>query len=257
MDSICLYTNLFTLADKEVSKNLYVQMFLIWLKYVKRNAGLSAADQVVLICDSRTYQYLDEHPFFRLMVNGLCPFTVLLVKPPTTLTEGCLNRFTMYKKFEQKYLMYLDVDIIVEQPLRKMLKEGYDLLVHAEGKLEDDNYGIHLKSTGLPIKSGLPGFSSGKFIICSESVRDKLFKFIGGLGNQYNYYCLDQPLFNFAVYALYAENQIKFSTQEFADSISINFYNYVKGKVILLDLCGEPGDAFMHLEKMIGYTCMH
>jgi hypothetical protein len=51
------------------------------------------------------------------------------------------------------------------------------------------------------------------------------------------------------------EGCIKLST-DIDKYISVNLRNFVKGNTILLDLCGEPGDAFLHIEKMVGFLCI-
>ena len=257
-ESICLYTNLFTLADKQVNTNLYVHMLLIWLKYVKEKGVLLSCDRLILILDTRTSDYLQQNYFFKNLITGLyCKITLLTVPPPTSLLEGCLNRYKMMLDYEQQFLIYLDVDVLIQSPLRSLVR-GEDMKkkvqVHSEGLLENDNYGIHFKEKGEAVLQGVAGFSSGKFILPSLEIRNELFTRICSLGTDFNYYCLDQPLFNYAIYQLLTEKKIQLDVT-LKQMISTNLHNYVKGKSILLDFCGEPGDAFFHIEKMVGFLC--
>ena len=81
--SVLLYTILFTLEDKPVHKNKYIQMFLIWLSFLVKSKSLNTfcthykslgemSDnniRILIDCCGRPGHYIDH---MEKMLNILC-----------------------------------------------------------------------------------------------------------------------------------------------------------------------------------------
>jgi len=253
---LTLYTSLFTLADKDPSTNHYFYMLLMWLSHVKRFAGLTKEDNVIICIDKRTADYGNTSVFLNNLIKTFpCPIQFLLHDPPNTMLEGTLQRYKMFAPFDT--LMYLDLDILVIKPLHPMIDnlQSSTLYIHPEGYLHDENYGAYLTSKSIPIATNSIGASSGKFVIKGQSVRDHLFQLIlnEAKHNPHTFYTLDQPYYNACFYAL--QNTINIHTTLYQETLSINLHNFTP-KTILIDCMGEPGNGTLHLHKLIGTMTM-
>jgi hypothetical protein len=166
-------------------------------------------------------------------------------------------RYTKFD-YDEEYLMYLDVDIIVLKPLIGLI-EDTSKGIYIDNENTDEIYLEHYgyldafndEEKDLIKKSDIKlGVSSGKFIIKDKVVRDALFQeihtFIEKNPNT-KYYTLEQPIFNRAIRYLGPERNIGFINNKY---ISTNFHN-MSDNIILIDLCGEPGNGRTHLCKMI------
>ena len=118
--SVLLYTILFTLEDKPVHKNQYIQMFLIWLSYVIKSKSLNENDTLCLIGDRYTINYLKhETPFETIAKLISCKFYLLDVEQPKTLMEGCMLKYNqlvlsdVISRINYDILIYTDIDIII------------------------------------------------------------------------------------------------------------------------------------------------
>jgi hypothetical protein len=252
--SFCVYTILYTLEDKKPEENDYIQMFLIWFaQFIK----VKAASSITLLVDTRTYAYLMNTAFPVLYSKIECNLSILQLPVPKTHLDGMKMKYTKFD-YDEEYLMYLDIDILVLRPLIGLIEDPSNgLYIHREYTHEKDvdEHGFLdalneeekqiIKGSGTHL-----GFSAGKFIIKSKEIRDALFQeihmFIEKNPNT-TYYSVEQPIFNRAILYLGGGLNIAFLNNKY---ISINFHNFTND-TILIDLRGEPGNGRNHLYKMI------
>ena len=252
--SICIQCNLFTLAEKNVEENKYVNIFEIWLRQLILKGGLYAKDVLHLYIDTRTIEFCNKNPEFHNLLSKLpCPVKVFVFPPPNTLLEGTMYRF-VYHEYEQDIYMYCDIDILVIRPIHLLLQppQHNTLYVHVEGCIEDENYGAAFSKEEIAKLHGTsPGCSSGKFILNGKEFHKMFFERVNILYKQSNklYYTLDQPYYNKAIYTL-DTNVYKINIDLFqAPHLSINGHGFTD-QTILLDCMGKPGDQDFHYDKI-------
>lgn len=252
--SFCVYTILYTLEDKKPEENDYVQIFLFWFAQFMK---INTASTLTLLVDTRTYEYLEKTAFSILSNRIECNLSILQFPVPKTHLDGMKMKYTKFD-YDEEYLMYLDVDVIVLKPLIGLIGDtSKGIHIHRENidqkHIEDHGYldafneeeKHMIKSSDIKL-----GISAGKFIIKDKAVRDALFKEIHTfMENNPNttYYSVEQPIFNRAILSLGSEAKVGLVNNKF---ISTNFHN-MSDDIILIDLCGEPGNGRAHLCKMI------
>jgi len=247
MSSICLYTILFTIPDKE--KNKYVDMFLIWLSCVVKNAGLTADDKLVILIDEKSLKMLNQNIIKLLLGKLICEHSFIICPPVTNMKEGALMRYNIFD-YSQTALMYLDIDILVLKDIHRDFEDK--IYIHPEGPLTDNNYGASITID----KEGRPGFSSGKFVIGSKGLRDVLFSHVNTFSEKNSdiYFTLDQPYYNEAL--LYISPEYLNMDTFVPPLLSINMHHYNPKTTVLLDFMGMPGDESFHWDKILSTFCL-
>jgi len=254
MKSICLTCLIYTLNDRDVKDNQYINIFYIWLAKVIQSGGLTSRDSLYIIMDKRTIEYhTTNDTVLSVLFDHLpCPFSIVSIKPPQTQLEGVMNKFINIDYKEDVYI-YCDIDILITNTFESMISDMKDKTIYLdrEGLLSDKNY-----SEGFTYETpGLPGFNSGKFVILGKELRDSLFQAINDLCDySTNFYTLEQPYFNRAIYILPVEN-INISYLE--PFVSFNGRMYEKTRTVFNDVAGEPGNGKKHLDKMIHSICLY
>lgn len=262
MPTVTVVTNLFTLADRHVEENAYLQMYLLWLLTLRNSGSLQAGDRHLLIIDSRSLEYLVKQTAFPDIGKTLVtPILVHTVPPPTTLLEGCLGRYTAIP-FSTDCYFYMDVDILILKSIHAVVDRVTvpGLYVHGEGELETSNYGALFSPTELAAAlKTFVGISSGKWLIVGrdawDSFQESFTQVLAARSPEWNtLYTLDQPIYN---YAVWKETQRGRLVDDGAFHSPVVCSNSVLSEgenaddVVLLDLCGDPGNQSMHMNKMI------
>lgn len=269
--SVLLYTILFTLEDKPVHKNQYIQMFLIWLSYVIKSKSLNENDTLCLIGDRYTINYLKhETPFETIAKLILCKFYLLDVEQPKTLMEGCMLKYNqlvlsdVISRINYDILVYTDIDVIINKTFKTLVVEPNTIIIHEESAFDISNFsgGIpeNEKDEFLKCNSQIKGLSAGKFIICGKSNTINIFNMIIKYNLvKSNYYTLEQPLFNRAIYnyvyidkkeiRLYNLNTYCIHYTDVSQMINNN-------NCIFIDCNGNPGNYIDHMEKMLNVLCI-
>lgn len=254
MKSICLTCLIYTLKDREVKDNEYLNIFYIWLAKVIQSGGLTSQDSLYIIMDSRTIDYhKTNHTVLLALLDTLqCSFSIVSVDEPQTQLEGMMNKYINIDYKENVYI-YCDIDILISNTFQSMLTDMKDNTIYVckEGLLSDKNY-----SEGFTYKtSTLPGFSAGKFIILGKDLRDSLFQTINDLCDySTKFYSVEQPYFNKAIYMHPIDN---ININHLEQFVSFNGSMYEKTKTIFNDVAGEPGDGKKHLDKIIHSICLY
>jgi hypothetical protein len=268
--SVFLYTILFTLEDKPVHKNQYIQMFLIWFSFLVKSKSLCENDTFCIIGDRYTLSYLKhETPFFNISKLLLCNYTMLEREQPKTLMEGCMFKYDeLIRKdrilqFDYDILIYSDIDVIIYKTLRTLNIEPNSIIIHEENdfKLDYFSEGIpeNEKSEFLKCNSQIRGLSAGKFIIYGKSLAIDIFNRIVKYNSEKsNYYTLEQPLFNRAIF-----NHIYIDKKETRlcnlNPYCVHYNNLPMTNInncMLIDCAGKPGHYIDHMEKMLNVLCV-
>jgi len=250
MKSISLTCIIYTLKDKEVKDNVYLNIFYIWLGKVIQSGGLTSNDALNIIIDKRTLNYLKEtdSPLPLLLTKLQCPYTFIEVEPPVNSLEGMMNKY-IYVDYSQDVYLYCDIDILISNPFSTMIEQmtGDCIYVCAEGLLSDKNYSEGFDK--LP-PGELPGLSAGKFAITGKHLRNIVFEHIRAICDySTKFYTVEQPVFNKAIYML--RDMISVNDKLLTEYVSFNGEDYNKSKTIFNDLGGEPGIGETHLNRII------
>lgn len=252
-----LYTLLFTLQDKDASKNKYVDMFYIWLTFVKRNAGLKATDTVCLFVDDRTLDVLNSNEILDIVLgDSIFKFEIWSIPVPATLSDGISQRYTIAS---HDIHLFLDLDILVQNPISPAL-QGFQsspwFACMPEGHLLHSDYGGHLL-TPCDTYSTLSGFSAGWFAFTPcRTVAEMFCKMQTDIlkNKDTPFYTIDQPFFNKAMIELQESNTTHPMTSYF---LSSNLYtnnvhlNTESSASIFCNYCGEPGNDTFHFQKLL------
>ena len=268
--SVFLYTILFTLEDKPVHKNQYIQMFLIWLSFLVKSKSLTENDTLCVIGDRYTLNYVKhETPFEVIKKNLVSSFIFMEAEQPKTLLEGCMLKYNQLIRSDvmlaanYDILMYTDIDVIINKSIKTLVIEPNSIVIHEENDFNYDYFSEGIpeneKKEFLKCNSLLRGLSAGKFIIYGKSLVFDIFKMIVNYNVvKTNYYTLEQPLFNRAIYNyIYIEKK---SVNIYGLNPYCIHYNSVQPSddmnCILIDCAGKPGHYIDHMEKMLNILCI-
>jgi len=258
MESICLSCLLYTLKDKEIKDNLYIQIFYLWLAKLVQSGGLISNDLLQITVDSRTLEYFNSNSSALpvLLEKLQCSYEIIEVDPPSTSLEGMMNKYNI-TEYTQDVYIYCDIDIIISNSfhtLMPLLKNNTAYFCN-EGLFSHDNYGEGFNQN---IPANLPGFSAGKFIIAGKLIRDSLFNIIKETCNYSSkFYTVEQPYFNYAIYSL-PRDIISVNIDLLTDYVSFNgIERYDKNKTIFNDMAGDPANGEAHLKKIVNVISLY
>jgi len=260
MRKMFLYTVLFTLAGQEPGKNKYVEMFYIWLAYVKKNAGLGPSDTVALIVDKRTYDFLNSTIHVSVILQNVkFTFTCLIIPNPVTISDGMTARYLPEIFVEKIVYMYIDLDVLIVKPILNISSisvEQNTLCLMPEGCLTGFCYGNDLIEK-TAINDNHTGFTSAWFMfVYCEEIRAMFTRIILGiLGKTPPYFTIDQPFFNKEIYDKLYKNpgnlNILFVNPEYMGQNTFSINN----KHLFVNFSGFPGEDGRHLLKMLCLLC--
>ena len=271
-----MYTNIFTLAGSEPSKNKYLEMLGIWYTFLKRFSGLTlnkdSQDKVYILMDDVTHAYLRSTGE---VDDFLKDVSVALYKQPAILSEGAKARYSFAAHLQANYagttFLYLDVDVLVCRPLtflydsmtcrNRLIYTTEEAVSHISGDITSSSYlagRLTLTDEQAADLSGQGGISSGIFgWHNSKPAMSEFFVTIVDKMNEASnkevfteYYTLDQPYFNEAIVSERLRNP--WNTYHIdSDKIGINADVRPDMPYVLVNMCGEPGNGELHLNKLI------
>lgn len=259
--SICVFTNIFTLSDKSLEENKYIDMFSIWLHFLEKNAGLKEGDIITTAFDDRTYKYISTKPeIYKLLDN--C--RIVTYPSPRNLKEGMAYKYSIANQLQTSFpdvtYMYLDVDVLIYKNIREIPFPKNRIYVTTEerimsyaGNILNDNYlGLRMQlskeQTDLLINMG--GISAGLFGWHNEKkefanffveILEKLVK------EDKKYYTIEQPYFNEAVINIFFNKR---EDIHIIPSELIGINDFAQGNYVLINYAGEPGDQNLHFKKL-------
>lgn len=255
MSTICIACLIYTLEDKSVEDNMYINIFYIWLSKLIQSGGLTSNDCIHIHIDQRTMTYLENsNTVLPCIFECLpCPYVIHLIPSPKTSLEGMMNKYNITEYTHDIYI-YCDIDILIINPLSTMTKDMVPNKIYActEGRLQDIKYSDGF-STESAITPTMPGFSAGKFAITGKPLRDDFFKMIHQLCDySTKYYTVEQPYFN---RALYSVNSVDIDL--LTSFVSFNGDEYDRSKTIFHDLAGNPGNDIDHMKRVMDNICLY
>jgi len=253
MHSICLSCIIYTIKDKSVEENKYVDIFLLWLSQLIKVGGLGKDDKLIMYIDKQTADCLFDYSIFGTLL-AKAPFqtTILGIPSPKTHLEGMMWKYNIID-YSQDIYMYLDIDILVMKSLHGLLDSlvAEKIYVCIEGYMSNSDYGADIPLEEL--EEGMNGFSAGKFVVYGKDLRDSFFKVVQDYCRyDTRYYTVEQPFFNRAVISM---SNIDVDTLV-EPLVSINCVGYNKNSTVLLDCAGEPGNGTVHYKKIHDVFCL-
>jgi hypothetical protein len=255
MPSVCLSCIIYTLADKAVEENQYIDIFVMWLIQLLKVKALSKDDALHVLIDEKTLNYLkSNYACFLYLTKGLPNLRFFMNEAPKTYLEGMMWRF-ISTPYTQDIYFYLDIDILVLKPLENLTQsmKPNTIYVMKEGSMTESNYNAAFSERDrLQFTDNDPGYNSGKFAITSQEVRELIFQEIRDRCKfDTNYYTIDQPYFNCIIYEL--QKSPCLDTELFKSPyISFNGRGY-NSSTILFDCAGEPANGKRHIIKYIDF----
>ena len=127
---IVLFTNLFTVENKQVNQNKYIDILYIWLNNIINYGKLKDTDYCVLFIDEITSKYISQKVLFNTLMSKIKNSYLIIYKQPKTIKEGIMKRYNIdelldvTKEIEHLNPQYihLDVDVLVVNDIRKLFK---------------------------------------------------------------------------------------------------------------------------------------
>jgi len=273
---IVLYTNLFTLENKPVNDNKYIDMYYIWLNNVLKYARLNDDDHCITFIDNVTFNYIKTRPIFNFFINNIKQLKIIVYNQPKHIKEGMLQRYSIGELLKltnifddyNPFYLYLDIDVLVMNDIHKLISiepnmgkttfflrtEQNDFLsglYYGELVQEDDRTLIQSKNVNLP------GFSSGIFGWINSITIREYFNYIQNMAikSDKDYYTVDQPFFCAAIFKYLIKdpgifNFVIFNKNNILENIQLT--NQEKNSdIILVNYCGIPGDDKFHWDKLL------
>lgn len=273
---IIIYTNLFTLPNKSISSNRYVDMYFVWLYNIIKYAKLTPYDLCVTLVDEKTLEYIETSQVYQLFKSKISNFKAIPYKQPVTIKEGAIQRYNISKLLEAtSYLthldplyLYLDVDVLIVNDIRQLFNSDNELLskttiyIKTEGNsiLEGCYYGELITEEEKYILRDkklehMPGFSSAIYgWRNSKNIRaffDMILKRVSE--NKTELYTIDQPFYNGVMFNyLFQEtglfNFVILDTKKIGhNTLGV----HTCPDIVLINFCGVPGNDMFHWDKVL------
>ena len=272
---VVIYTNLFTLAGKDIKFNKYIDMYYVWLFNIIKYGKLRENDYVITLIDEVTYNHIKKLNVFLLLTSKIANCIVILYKQPQNIKEGMLQRYNINNILDitsvvssfNPYYSYLDVDVLVVQDIRKLfensnidngkttiyIKREEDILgTNYYGDLITDEERDILKDKKM---LNMPGFSSGIYAWRNSKDIKEYFEFIlnMSINTSKTLYTIDQPFFNGAIFNYLFKKIGVYNFVIIKDNkVAHNkFICDALEETVLLNFCGIPGDDSFHWDKIL------
>ncbi len=279
--AFCIYTSLFTLADKDPAQNSYIWIYLTWLWSLITFGGLDfKKDRVVILIDSDTYAVLKTIKLHSDLIENLeRVITYYMYDRPSTLLEGFFNRhtpqfiehLTQHPLSDHTIFLHMDTDTIFQKPLRSLpwpstiapnmvfcYLEGVTIYskCHLQPFLDHCSRTDELTYFSENLAdyfTNAPGFTAGMFGFTAGSEIKAMFNEIDVLKlttlSSSKYY--EQGCINYVMtkYHIIGKITLDFSPLSLQSVVGRNEDN---GEA-MITLFGEAGDGNFHLDKVLGY----
>jgi hypothetical protein len=262
---LLVYTCLFTPVGTSPNNNKYINMLYIWLSFLIRNGGLLKTDNIYILIDNVSLDVLNDNEIISSIIKtSEINITFILIPQPETISHGMVERFNINNNILSNYSLYLDLDMLVVQNIRKRLK-----IVHPNSIVafrEDNNTISHNCYAGelLDYSSGIDenqlGLTSACFLFSQGEGICTLFNNISKdiLANvKTPFYTIDQPFFNkyLMLYRYIEKNIVNVFFVETSEEIIINNLYKRNSLSLFHNFYGEPGNSNLHYTKAFTMLC--
>lgn len=276
---VVIYTNLFTLKNKNVKNNKYIDMYYIWLNNIIKYGKLQDSDYCITLVDNVTFKAISENRILLLLLSKFDNNYIIVYDQPTTIKEGIMKRYDIdellkiTKNIEELNPQYihLDIDVLVVDNIRKLFtninnlnKTTLNLTAYNNWEfLNEMFYGELATEEDIEIIKSrnikLPGFSAGIFGWSNSVGIKEYFNFIKNkeINTNKELYTVEQPFFNAAIFNYFFKEPGIFNFNILdKNKIKINILldkNMIldeSNEIVLIDMCGEPGDDTLHWNKI-------
>jgi hypothetical protein len=262
-----VYTTLFTLGAKNPMENKYIDMFYIWLSYLKKYSGLGPNDCVGLIVDEDTMDVLNSRELSGYISQD-APFSIeiSIMMRPVYLKNGLSERYNKYHftQFTKHDLhLYLDIDCLCIKNIHGFFSHfntENSFFAIAEGDMKHPNYRGDLLTAEET--DGFPGFSAGWYAWTNTPGQEEFFATVLNGSREWTgkpFYTVDQPFYNRELFLYMTKQKQKDFTVCVLDEkiVAVNPLIYSPlAEAYFVNFPGEPGVANCHYDKMLGYMCM-
>jgi lipopolysaccharide biosynthesis glycosyltransferase len=268
---LIVYTNLFTLTNRDVKVNKYIDMYYIWLFNIFKYGQLNADDYCVSFIDEHTLEYIENKPILKWLSMKFSNFVIIPYAQPKTIKEGILKRYDIdsilevTKHIENPAYLYLDIDVLVMNDIRPLFRsqsmQKTTLYLRTEGVITNHLYygdlitpeEMHLLRDKNMLH--MPGFSAGIYGWNNNATAKQFFRFIIELAAKIDkeLYTVEQPFFNAAVFNYFFKEQGIFNIALFDQTRVIDNHMVQPNttEIILINFCGIPGDDSFHWDKLL------
>ena len=222
------YWVVFTLSDKP---NKYLDMFCLSYASMLKNNAIKSDDIAIILCDSITAEKAKDIKFLNNVKKVIVP-------KPNDALEGMLLRYRLQEYYplkENDECVSLDVDMICVRPFELHFQEN-KLLAYPEGEPTNSNY------CGDMILTTPVGCSPTIFVY---KYCDTIASLLRSVKGEKQYYTVDCPYFNKALEAF------KDNVAYLPNSILSFNGNTNQGTAAFINLCGIPGNEFVHWYKVL------
>lgn len=271
---VVVYTNLFTIAGKDVKINRYIDMYYIWLNNIIKYGGLTYQDFCITFIDGETKKYIEQSPILQMFQQAIPNFHLIEYEQPTNIKQGMFKRYEIQNilnltnsiEFHYPFYIYLDIDVLVVKNIRNLFSNNTSkhkttiFLRPEECMLENNYYGelileeekelLHRKNL-----ENMPGFTSGIYGWANSKDTTEFFEFICKKGNESTkeLYTVDQPFFNAAIfhYLFVKPGIFNFILLESSLVGHNTIGSHFMTENVLINFCGIPGDDKFHWDKLL------
>jgi hypothetical protein len=273
---IVIYTNLFTLPNKSISINRYVDMYFVWLYNILKYAKLTPYDYCVTFIDEKTLEYIEKSQVYQLFKTQIPNFTSIPYRQPVDIKEGILQRYNITKLLEVTsqiaYLnplyIHLDIDVLIVNDIRQLFNSENQSLnkttiyIKTEGSsiLDGCYYGELITEDEKRILKDkrlehMPGFSAAIYGWRNSHNIHTFFDLIleRASGNEKELYTVEQPFYNAAVfnYLFHETGVFNFSILDTKKIGHNTIGAHTSPDTVLINFCGIPGDDMFHWDKLL------
>ena len=239
----------------------------MWVLCLYKTNALNENDMLLLILDEHTKKHLECETILPKLISNI---NFIILPPPKTLLEGCMWKYNALTKdlltyYNKDILFYCDIDVIFNKSFKNITDNMIPENIYIQEE-EVENFTSRIYSDGIPIEEknefircvpSIKGISAGKFIIYGMSLALDIFNRIIEYNKlETNYYTLEQPFFNRAIYNFLCIEK-KIPILYVMNNHVIRYNNIItNSSAIMIDCCGEPGKGIQHLNKVLNILCL-
>jgi hypothetical protein len=271
---IILFANLFTLKDRDVTKNKYIDMYYIWLNNVIKYGNLRSEDYCITFVDEITLRFMRSSQIFKFLVSKISNCHFIEYNQPSNIKDGIMKRYDIEEiqeitktiEYLNPIYLHLDIDVLIVKDIHILFKDYkaenkttiflkpefywdfFNGLYYGELATEEDKELIRVKNVNMP------GFGAGIFGWSNSKDIAKYFNYIKNIAKTVSkeLHTVEQPFFNAAIFNYFFKEVGIFNFILFSSDLVVenpNIFEKISEKIVLINYCGGPGDERNHWDK--------